>query len=178
MIELYPSFSIVGDFMEIRYITEDDDFSPIREIYEKSWKFAYRDIVPMDYMNSIPKGRWGGKFMENGRNDIGAFIDGRIVGTASFCASRWDKFYDYGEIVTIYLLPEFIGKGVGSALIEWCITELKIKGFKRILLWVLEENLRARRFYENHHFKLTDEYMDDNLGGRDVREIMYCLDID
>ncbi len=164
--------------MEIRYITKNDDFSSIREIYEKSWKFAYKDIIPMDYMNSIPKERWGGKITENGRTEIGAFIDGRIVGTASFCVSRWEKFLYYGEIVTIYLLPEFIGRGIGSALIERCISELKDMGFKRIMLWVLEENFRARCFYEKHKFKLTDEYMNDNIGGRDVREIMYLYDIE
>lgn len=163
--------------MEIRQITKNDDFLSIREIYEKSWKYAYKDIIPMDYMNSVPKERWGGKITENGRAEIGAFEDGKIVGTASFCASRWKKFSDYGEIVTIYLLPEYIGRGVGSALIERCITELKCMGYKRILLWVLEENLRARSFYEKHGFKLKEEYMDDNIGGRDVREIMYTLDI-
>ncbi len=163
--------------MEIRNITKNDDFTLIREIYEKSWKYAYKGIIPMDYMNSVPKERWGGKITENGRTEIGAFEDGRIIGTASFCASRWKKFADHGEIVTIYLLPEYIGRGAGSALIERCISALKEQGFRRILLWVLEENVRARRFYEKHGFVLTDEYMDDNIGGRDVREVMYLLEV-
>ena len=163
--------------MEIRQITENDEFAPIREIYERSWKYAYRDIIPMDYMNSVPKERWGGNITRNGRTEIGAFEGGKIVGTASFGASRWEKFRDYGEIVTIYLLPEHIGRGAGSALMERCISELKEQGYRKVLLWVLEENARARRFYEKHGFVLTEEYMDDNIGGRDVREVMYVREI-
>ena len=163
--------------MEIRQITKNDDFSSIRELYYRSWKFAYRDIIPMEWIESRPKDKWGGNITENGRTEIGAFEDGRIVGTASFGASRWEKFGGYGEIVTIYLLPEYMGRGVGSALMERCISELKAQGCSRILLWVLEENTRARRFYEKHGFRVTAEYMDDNIGGRDVREVMYLLEI-
>ena len=164
--------------MEIRHIMKSDDFPSVRELYYRSWKFAYGDIIPMEWIESRPKDKWGGNITENGRAEIGAFEDGKIVGTASFGASRWEKFRGYGEIVTIYLLPEYIGRGVGSALMERCISELKAQGYSSILLWVLEENTRARRFYEKHGFKLTEEYMDDNIGGRDVREVMYTLDIE
>lgn len=163
--------------MEIRQIMKNDDFPSIRELYYRSWKFAYRDIIPMEWIESRPKDKWGGNITENGRTEIGAFERDRIVGTASFGASRWEKFREYGEIVTIYLLPEYIGKGVGSALMERCISELKAQGYSRILLWVLEENTRARRFYEKHGFRGTAEYMDDNIGGRAVREVMYLLEI-
>lgn len=163
--------------MEIRNITDNDDFSAIRKIYERSWKFAYRNIVPMEWMESVPQERWGGNVNHNGRTEIIALTDNKIIGTASFGASRWEKYSDYGEIVTIYLLPEYIGKGIGSALIEHCIAELKKLGFEKILLWVLEENIRARKFYERHGFSLTDEFMDDNIGGRDVRELMYVLNV-
>lgn len=158
--------------MEIRNITDNDDFAAIRKIYENSWKYAYKDIIPMEWMESRPKEKWGGNINRNGRTEIIALCDSKIVGTASFGTSRWERFKDYGEIVTIYLLPEYIGQGIGSALIEHCISELKLLGFKNILLWVLEENIRARKFYEKHGFVLTDEFMDDNIGGRDVRELI------
>lgn len=159
--------------MIIRHITEDDDFNAVREIYEKSWKFAYRDIVPMEWMESRPKDKWGGNILHNGRTEIGAFDGDRIVGTASFGISRWENFSSCGEIVTIYLLPEYIGRGVGSQLMNACIEELEFLGFTEILLWVLEDNHRARRFYEKHGFVCTDDYMDDELGGKPLREVMY-----
>ena len=50
-----------------------------------------------------------------------------IIGTASFCKSRWEKFSEYGEIVSIYFLPDYIGKGYGNHLLRKCIEELKEK---------------------------------------------------
>ena len=75
--------------------------------------------------------------------------------------------------MTIYLLPEYIGKGIASQLINACIEELEFLGYTEILLWVLEDNLRARRFYEKHGFICTEDYMDDNIGGKSLREVMY-----
>ena len=163
--------------MIIRNITENDDFAAIREIYERSWKYAYRDIIPREWLDSRPKDKWGGNILKNGRIETGAFIDGKIVGTACYCQSRWDKFKDLGEVVTIYLLPEYIGQGIGYALMEHCISALKGLGYDKVLLWVLEENTRARAFYERYGFVLTDEFIDDNIGGRDVREVMYVLNV-
>ncbi|WP_303805224.1 GNAT family N-acetyltransferase [Ruminococcus flavefaciens] len=159
--------------MEIRHITENDDFKAVRNIYEKSWQFAYKGIIPQDYLDNIPKEKWGGNLLKNGRTEIGAFDGDKIVGTASFCPSRWENFSSCGEIVTIYLLPEYIGRGIGSQLMKACIEELEFLGFTEILLWVLEDNHRARRFYEKQGFVCTDDYMDDIIGGKPLREVMY-----
>ena len=160
--------------MIIRHITENDDYAAVSDIYEQSWRYAYKGIIPQDYLDSIPHGRWVGG-INSGRTDIGAFDGGRLIGTASFCRSRWEKFRDCGEIVSIYLLPEYIGRGAGSALMERCVSELKEQGWSSILLWVLEDNVRARRFYEKHGFTATGEVMENNIGGRELREVMYIL---
>ena len=159
--------------MEIRHITENDDFKAVRNIYEKSWQFAYKGIIPQDYLDNIPKEKWGGNILRNGRTEIGAFDGDKIVGTASFFPSRWENFSSCGEIVTIYLLPEYIGRGIGSQLMEACIEELEFLGYREILLWVLEDNHRARRFYEKQGFVCTEDYMDDIIGGKPLREVMY-----
>lgn len=44
--------------MEISYINENDNPLEISTIYEESWKFAYKDIIPQDYLNRISHGRW------------------------------------------------------------------------------------------------------------------------
>ena len=45
--------------MEIRYITPADDKMTISRIYEESWKYTYKGLIPQDYLESIPEGRWG-----------------------------------------------------------------------------------------------------------------------
>ncbi len=159
--------------MEIRYINQEDDLFEISNIYESSWKFAYKDIIPQSYLDSIPKGRWAKSITREGMNNLILIEDGIVIGTASFCQSRWEQFNDYGEIVSIYFLPDCMGKGYGSHLLERCIAELNSLGYDKLLLWVLEDNMRARKFYEKNGFVCTDEYLNDNIGGKELREIMY-----
>ncbi|MBP5604610.1 MAG: GNAT family N-acetyltransferase [Ruminiclostridium sp.] len=157
----------------IRYVSRDDDPLTISDIYEKSWKYAYKDIIPQSYLDSIPTGRWAGRISNNGMNSLVLLLNGTIIGTAGLCGSRWERFADHGEIVSIYFLPEYMGKGYGTLLLKRCIEELNRLGYDRILLWVLEDNIRARKFYERNGFAFTGEYMTDNIGGKELREMMY-----
>jgi ribosomal protein S18 acetylase RimI-like enzyme len=159
--------------MEIRYLNENDDLFEISSIYENSWKYTYRGMIPQEYLDSIPSGRWAERIQKNGMKNLVMTENGKIIATAGFCRSRWEKYTDYGEIVSIYFLPEYIGKGCGRCLLEACMRELSMLGFNHVLLWVLDENRRARRFYEKNGFIPTDEYLDNIIGGKTIREIMY-----
>ena len=160
--------------MEIRPAADTDCFADISAVYEQSWKYAYKNIIPQSYLYSIPSGRWISGINKNGRTDVIALDGEKTVGAASFCASRWERFRGWGEVVSLYLLPGYIGRGLGSALLRYCTDELEKRGFDSVLLWVLEDNHRARRFYERHGFVCTDEYITDNIGGRELREVMYA----
>ncbi len=162
--------------MEIRYIDKNDDPLEISDIYEQSWKYAYKGIIPQEYLDSIPRGRWVNGIGKPGNTDLVMEDNGRLIGTSRICASRWERYKDFGEIVSIYLLPGYIGKGYGHMLMERCTAELLSSGYDRLMLWVLEGNTRARRFYEKAGFVCTDEYLDDNIGGKALREVMYIMD--
>ena len=161
--------------MEIRYINQNDNLLEISNIYENSWKYAYKNIIPQDYLDSIPTGQWVNSINKVGMNNLVIIEDRLIMGTASFCKSRWEKYSNYGEIVSIYFLPEYIGKGYGRLLLNKCIEELKQCGFSKILLWVLEDNHRARSFYEKNGFICSEVFLDDNIGGKDLREVLYFI---
>lgn len=163
--------------MEIRYLTEKDDPLKISGIYESSWKYAYKDIIPGEYLDSIPSGKWADNINKPGRENLIVTENGEIIGTASFGRSRWENYSGYGEIISIYFLPEYMEKGYGMALLERCTRELSKKGFDRVLLWVLEENAGARKFYEKCGFVCSGEFMYDSIGGKDLREVLYLLDI-
>ena len=114
--------------MEIRYITPKDNAFVISNIYEKSWKYAYRNIIPQDFLDSIPAGKWADKVTAEGIYSLVLTEEDVPIGTASFCQSRWKKYSDYGEIVSIYFLPEYIGRGYGGYLLRACQGELKKLG--------------------------------------------------
>lgn len=120
--------------MEIRYITNSDDRLAISKIYEESWKYAYKGIIPQEYLNSIPEGRWSKNFDIPGWKTLVCIVDGKYIGTSSFCKSRFEQFPDCGEIISIYFLPEYMGKGYGKKLLETSILELKKLGFDELFL--------------------------------------------
>lgn len=163
--------------MEILYITPADNRMSISRVYEESWKFAYKNIIPQDYLESILEGQWVTNLDDPAWKTLVCIEDSMIVGTSSFCGSRLQHFDGWGEVISIYLLPDHMGKGYGKRLMESVIAELKKLGYEDVFLWVLEENERARRFYENFGFVPTDDFLDDNIGGRDLREVRYIYEI-
>lgn len=163
--------------MEIRHIGQKDDRFAISRIYEESWKFAYKDIIPQSYLESIPTGHWVSNLDKEEMSTLVLIEDDTFIGTSSYCKSRFSDFEDFGEIVSIYLLPQYMGKGYGKYLLDAAVRELAQLGFHDIFLWVLEDNLRARRFYEKAGFTLSQNYLDDNIGGKELREVLYYCSV-
>jgi len=159
--------------IEIRYIASTDDRTAISKIYEESWRYAYRGIIPQAYLDSIPEGRWASGLDRQGWNTLVCVDGGRLVGTSSFCGSRFEQFPGWGEVISIYLLPEYMGKGYGGLLLKSVVSELNRLGYPDIFLWVLAENRGARHFYEQFGFSPTDDFVTQNIGGKDLREIRY-----
>ena len=161
----------------VRFINENDDRKQISFVYEQSWKTAYRGIIPDDYLDSIPAGRWAAKVDIATWHTLVCLEDGNIIGTSSFSESRFEVFKGYGEIISIYLLPEYVGKGYGRQLMERALSELKKAGYFKAFLWVLEENSKARAFYEKMGFKLSSEVIESDIGGKILKEISYIIDL-
>lgn len=163
--------------MEIRLISPKDNRSEISRVYEESWKYAYRGIIPQAYLDSIPQGHWADAADREGRCSLILLEEGRIVGTSCVSRSRFEELPDWGEIISIYLLPEYIGKGFGHALLCAALDELRQMGFRSVFLWVLKENTRARCFYERAGFSESGKVLDDEIGGKALREVQYIKKI-
>jgi len=56
------------------------------------------------------------------------------------------------ELMRIYFLNEFHGKGLATPLINYCFDFLKEKGYQQVYLSVWEHNERAKAFYLKHNF--------------------------
>lgn len=159
--------------LDIRVLQPDDDRAAVSRVYEASWKYAYRGIIPDAYLDSIPTGQWTNQIDTPGRCNL-ILLDGeKVVGTSCISPSRFPEWADWGEIISIYLLPEYLDKGYGGLLLAAAVNGLQEWRYNRIFLWVLEENARARRFYEKHGFLPSGVYLDDSIGGKEIRELQY-----
>lgn len=164
--------------MEIRPLRETDDRLAVSRIYEESWKSAYRGVIPQAYLDAIPVGRWAANRDQGGRRSLVLEEEGQLIGVACAGPSRWPDYPDFGEIVSLYLLPAFVGRGYGKALLAAAVETLADLGCRDALLWVLEENRRARRFYERAGFASNGDFMDDEIGGKPLREVLYLRHIE
>jgi ribosomal protein S18 acetylase RimI-like enzyme len=54
---------------------------------------------------------------------------------------------------------------------------LRKAGYAKAFLWVLEENIKARAFYEKMGFALSSESIESNIGGKDLIEVSYVIDL-
>ena len=72
------------------------------------------------------------------------------------------------ELSAIYLLSEYQGEGIGSALLKTGIE--KLKDVNEIHLEVEKENAIGTTFYKAKGFKTVDEY-DENFGGHILKTV-------
>ena len=83
--------------------------------------------------------------------EIEAFLteeNGRAVG----CVAVRDEF-----LRNLYVIPERWQGGVGTALHDLALEQLRAHGRREAKLWTLEENWDGRRFYENRGWLLNGE---------------------
>ncbi len=161
--------------MEIRR-AELEDIRDISRIHALSWKSAYKGIVPQPYLDGLKEDFWVSGFSTWIKEDVLTarliFDNGSPVGCIAYGKSRDESLPDWGEIISLYLLPEYFGKGYGRSLILSALEDLKQSGYENICLWVLKNNRRAREFYEKIGFKCgSDEYIFEIMGEKltDVR---------
>ncbi len=76
------------------------------------------------------------------------------------------------ELYALYVRPAWWSTGTGRALMERVLAKTSRAGYRSITLWVLRDNLRARRFYERAGFAPDGaSNVLDRLGG--VTEVRY-----
>ena len=161
--------------MQIRYLDKKDDRYAISRIYEEGWKHAYKGIIPDDYLNRIKPGQWANNLDIEGWHNLVCIENDSYIATSTFSRSRDDSYPDWGEIISIYVLPEYIGKGYGNKLLKTALDELKKMGFNDVFLWVLEENHQARSFYEKNGFIYNGDRSVIKLGGKELTEVRYIF---
>jgi GNAT superfamily N-acetyltransferase len=63
------------------------------------------------------------------------------------------------ELVRLYVSREWLGRGVGEALMRACVDEARRAGHETMWLGVWERNGRARAFYRKWDFRAVGEHV-------------------
>ena len=126
-----------------------DDAEQIAHVHVRSWQDAYAHVFPAERLSKLSveerAGLWRRWLPDERLATFVAETDGRVVGFVNVGPNPDDVD---GELFSIYVDPDSWGTGVGRSLIERGEAWLRAHGYDEAILWVLDDNPRARRFYE------------------------------
>ena len=150
---------------------QPDEADALVALHQRSYEAAFREVVARDvFGDDLPAARaerWRAS-LERGEPTLVAEREQELVGLAVATRSPHDG--SVGEIRLLYVAPEAWGTGVGRTLLDACENALRDDGFAAAVLWVLEENRRARRFYEGAGWLVDgDTRAEEETGLAEVR---------
>ena len=132
------------------------DLDTVVMIHCESWRDAYKGFMDEDYIsrkNSTRRAKWENILAESPAEKHFLIRDGDIpVGMISMDSPRENGDGDTYEIFGLYILPQFMKKGYGTAAVSLAEAKIRDLGYGKISLWVLEPNQRARSFWEKMGF--------------------------
>ena len=126
------------------------DADGIAQIYVETWRDAYAGILPDDVLLGMSESRQAAQWRHQlARDRVKVALDGQygMAGFGSAGRARDSRLPYGGEIYTLYVRPDFQGRGIGGKLLIALFEALLRDGIESAMLWVLADN-PARFFYE------------------------------
>ena len=170
------SAELIERFEYIKVTPESEEFFQISATLATCWRFAYKGIVDDAYLSSLQDDHWV-EFLKKGLSDrfIDCVIvkkDRQVVGVSIFGRSITDAYPKDGEIISLYVLPAFMGKGLGHTLLEMAEKGLKEKNYTHSLICVFCDNESTIAFYEAHGFETVSTNNEITMG---TQKILYQM---
>ncbi|GHB16836.1 N-acetyltransferase [Streptomyces viridiviolaceus] len=158
------------------------DCDRVSAIRVGGWRSAYRGLMPQPYLDGLSvagdaaRRRTLFTRAPDGVVNLVAEDDGgEIVGWACHGPYRdGDLRTADAELYALYVDASRLGGGIGRALLTESVRRCTTAGHTRMLLWVLEGNARARRFYEKAGFHADGAEEPFDVDGVAVPEVRYA----
>jgi GNAT superfamily N-acetyltransferase len=156
------------------------DAESIGLVHVRSWQTAYQGKFPQGFLDQLDPAQraegWRRYFAESSWERQAVLVvevDSVVVGFANVGSSRDGDARGEGQVRAIYLLPERWGQGLGRDLMAAATAALNDLGFGQAILWVLDGNERARRFYEAAGWRPDGATNRDESFGFPIPEVRY-----
>ncbi|HVW80483.1 MAG TPA: GNAT family N-acetyltransferase [Mycobacteriales bacterium] len=156
----------------------EDDAAGIAGVHVASWKAAYAHALPANLLAALSVADrtavWR-RSLSAGMTVLVAEQGRQVVAFAAVGPSRDEDAAagTVGELLAIYADPAHWDAGIGARLHEQAIESLAESGFREAMLWVLDDNPRARRFYERHGWAVDGATKQAQVGDTTVAEVRY-----
>jgi ribosomal protein S18 acetylase RimI-like enzyme len=135
------------------------DARAIAEVHVEGWRWGFRDMLPDEIIDAQDVDRleqqWIAGFTVDWHEGDVALLaaddTGRAIGFAAggpAADERAEPPEGAGELYFIYVREAAKDRGIGWGLLQAIERVFREYGFRRAVLWVFEDNARARAFYE------------------------------
>lgn len=127
-----------------------EDAAALSGISDAAWREAYQGIIPgvaLARMLTRRGPRWWLQAVERGRPVVVIDTGDGIAGYATYGRARDRVVPAEGQIDELYLAPEYQGLGFGRRLFKAVRNDMADRDMRRVVVWALAENARARAFY-------------------------------
>lgn len=138
------------------------DEAVLAHIQTSAWKAGFRDILAADILERYTQtDKATAMYRQLLEQKVGNGYILKVEGQPH-CIAFWDATRDsdmpgYAELICIHSLQDRWRKGFGSRMMERVLQDMTAAGYEKAMLWVFEDNTRARRFYEKHGFTASDK---------------------
>ena len=147
--------------MQIRR-AQPEDAAALARVHVAAWQAGYAGIVPESRLRQFTVEKREAVFRQMLSQDEGktwlAEEGGEVFGFIILGTCR-DEDVDAsqtGEIWGLYVAPERWREGIGRRLQDFAEEHLATAGYAEAVLWVFEDNLNGRKFYEALGYTLDD----------------------
>ena len=153
--------------IEIKEMITDEEIKGKAYVYFFCWHDTYPGIVSQKHLDDLTPEKCEKIAFDTSENVIIAKDNNRVVGFIGYGVKTEDGI-EVGEIMTLYVLSEYRGKGIGSRLM--CAGLERLNRCSLLRIWVVKGNDKAIRFYEKFGFYPDgEEKTSEKVGADGVR---------
>jgi GNAT superfamily N-acetyltransferase len=155
------------------------DALAIAQLHTQSWQTAYRGILRDDFLDGpLAENRrllWRTRLSDSDRADQFVLVDTQGDAIRAFACAFLDADPEWGCLVdNLHVVPDLKGQGLGRRLMSAVAERVWLSDpGSRLHLWVYEQNLAARRFYERLGGQVNELHAEMALDGTQVNAVRY-----
>jgi ribosomal protein S18 acetylase RimI-like enzyme len=151
-----------------------DDVPAIRAVAERTWRATYTGQIPEPDIEAFLAAHYSYERLAQ-RVVSGFYVaerDGAMIGYAQVGIDSEGR----AELFALYVLPEAHGIGAGWRLWQQALAYVRAMGQGTMLVWVLDTNHTARRFYERQGARFVNERA-FSVGDDVIMEVGYQVSV-
>ncbi len=157
---------------------EVTDTTVMRTILWKTWIATYGPFIPPEDLRSYFEEHYGEAAIERLLRD--PCVEGHIAAwdllDAAVMITRWNASEGRFYVSSLYVLPEFQGRGIGKAMLARAADRARAAGVNKLWLGVMVQNTQALAWYRALGFSF-DEELPFHMGKTPVTHLIGSLDL-